>query len=226
MRVDMADKKEIKLIITFAERGKGNALAKYYAEQGVTCSYQCMGRGTASSDLLDVLGLGTAEKDILISYAATENTVRLLQKLDTESQGEEFGKGLVFDMPLTGINNLMASVLFQQQNGAGGTEMERKTDQSLILVSVNQGHTDAVMDTAREAGARGGTIIRARWAGPEEDGQFYGISVQPEKEIIAIVASADQRKTIMEMVNKKHGVKTEAGAMIISVGIDHSVRLA
>lgn len=226
MRVDMADKKEIKLIITFAERGKGKALAKYYAEQGVTCSYQCMGRGTASSDLLDVLGVGTAEKDILISYAVAENALRLLQKLDAETQGEEFGKGLVFDMPLTGINNLVAAALFQQQNGAGGAEMERKADLSLILIAVNQGHTDAVMDTAREAGARGGTIIRARWAGPEEEGKFHGISVQPEKEIIAIVASGDQRKTIMEMVNKKHGVKTEAGAVITSVGIDHSVRLA
>lgn len=222
----MADKKEIKLIMTFAERGKGSVLAKYYAEQGVTCSYQCMGRGTASSDLLDVLGLGTAEKDILISYATADNAIRLLKKLDAEAQGEEFGKGLVFDMPLTGLNNLMAAVLFQQQNLAGGAEMERKVDHSLILIAVNQGHTDAVMDTAREAGARGGTIIRARWAGPEEDGQFYGISVQPEKEIIAIVASGEQRKTIMEMVNKKHGLKTEAGAVISSVGIEHSVRLA
>ena len=68
----MADKKGVKLIVTFAERGRGKALAKLYAEQGVFCSYQCMGRGTASSDLLDVLGVGTAEKDILISYAAKE----------------------------------------------------------------------------------------------------------------------------------------------------------
>lgn len=104
--------------------------------------------------------------------------------------------------------------------------MEEKADHSLILVAVNQGHTDEVMDTAREAGARGGTVIRARWAGTEDVSQFYGISIQSEKEIIAIVAAGERRNAIMEMINKKHGLKTEAGAVVCSVGIDHSVRLA
>lgn len=148
----MADKKGVKLIVTFAERGRGKALAKLYAEQGVFCSYQCMGRGTASSDLLDVLGVGTAEKDILISYAAKETAERLLHKLDSESQGAAYGNGLVFDMPLTALSSLVATVLLNQQNGTGGLEMSGKTDHSLILIAVNQGHTDVVMDTAREAG--------------------------------------------------------------------------
>ena len=32
----------------------------------------------------------------------------------------------------------------------------------LILVSVNQGYTDAVMETAKASGAMGGTVLRAR----------------------------------------------------------------
>lgn len=222
----MADKNSIKLVVTIAERGRGKALAKFYAQQGVFCSYQCMGRGTASSDLLDVLGVGTTEKDILICIAARQNTEKLFARLDGDMQGETYGNGIVFDMPVTGLNSLIATVLLSGQERTGGMEMNQKTDHSLILITVNQGHTDAVMDTAREAGARGGTVIRARWAGPEDTSQFYGISVQSEKEIIAIVASGDRRNAIMEMVNKKHGLKTEAGAVVCSVGIDHSVRLA
>ena len=80
------------------------------------------------------------------------------------------------------------------------------------------------MDTARQAGARGGTVIRARWAGPEDTSQFYGISLQSEKEIIAIVAAGDLRNAIMEMINKKHGLKTEAAAMVCSVGLEHYVK--
>lgn len=96
---------------------------------------------------------------------------------------------------------------------------------SLILVAVNQGNTEEVMNTARAAGARGGTIIRSRWAGEQASEQFYGITVQGEKEIIAIVASADSRNAIMEMINMKHGLKTEAGAIICSVALEHLVRL-
>ena len=37
--------------------------------------------------------------------------------------------------------------------------------------------------------------------------------------VVAIMASAETRNAIMETVNIKHGLKTEAGAMICSVGI-------
>lgn len=74
----MAEKNSIKLVVTITERGKGKGLAKLYAEQGVHCSYQCMGRGTASSELLDVLGVGSSEKDILLCIAQTQCVERLL----------------------------------------------------------------------------------------------------------------------------------------------------
>lgn len=221
----MANRDSIKLVVTFAERGHGKALEELYARQGVFCTFQCMGRGTASSDLLDVLGLGTTDKDILICLTSGENTKRLLDGLGNELRNAAFGSGIVFSVPVTGLNNLIAAVfLNEEQRGSGGRDMETKTDHSLILITVNQGHTDAVMDTAREAGAGGGTVIRARWAGPEDTSHFYGISVQPEKEIIAIVASGERRNAIMEMVNKKHGLKTEAGAVVCSLGIEQFVK--
>lgn len=223
----MEEKSYVKLIVTFAEWGKGKTLEKWYIKQGIPVSYFCKGQGTASSELLDLLGLDSPEKDILISLASKENTEKVLYKLDNESQNEEFGKGIVFDMPLSGLNSIVATVLLNGQNkGMGGITVEQKTDYSLILIAVNQGHTDEVMDTARGAGASGGTIIRARWAGDQDATQIYGISVQAEKEIIAIVASGDKRNAIMEMVNKVHGLKSKAGAVVCSVGIDHLIRLA
>lgn len=107
--------------------------------------------------------------------------------------------------------------------GNGGFDMPQ-TENSLILVTVNQGHTDIVMDTARAAGAAGGTILRARWAGETDAEQFMGFSIQAEKEIIAIVAPTEKRNTIMETINRKHGLNSEAGAMICSLGIDHMLR--
>ena len=223
----MAAKDGVKMIVTIAERGSGSELAKYYEKHHVKCSFQCMGKGTASSELLDVLGVGSSEKDILISVAGNVTTDRLLDRLDSALQGKTFGKGIVFDVPVTGLNNIIATVLLSEQpESSGGNTMDGKADNSLILIAVNQGHTDDVMDTAREAGARGGTVIRSRWAGAEDEGQFHGISVHSEKELIAIVATSEKRNAIMEMVNLKHGLKTEAGAIVLSMGIERMVRLA
>ena len=104
--------------------------------------------------------------------------------------------------------------------------MTNTDNNSLILVAVNQGNTEEVMNTARAAGARGGTILRSRWAGEEASPHFYGVTVQGEKEIIAIVASKENRNAIMETINLKHGLKTDAGAIICSVALEHLVRLA
>ena len=173
-----------------------------------------------------MLGVGSPEKDILISLTGAVLAGRLLEKIE-ETDMRKWGSGIVCSVPVTGLNSTIATIFLHEQDGrTGGNNMDEHKENSLILIAVNQGHTDDVMDTAREAGARGGTIIRARWAGAEDDGQFYGISLQSEKEIIAIVAPREQRNAIMEVVNKKHGLKTEAGAVICSLGIDRMVKLA
>lgn len=229
-------KKGVKLLISIVERGQGKALTQYYSSHGLTCHFQTVGHGTASSDLLDILGLGSSERDVLLSFGENQRVQKVFIGLQENEEGTVRAKGIAFSMPLTALNTLAAAALMrdtEQKEGKEAEGMEQKEnreivatdDHSLILVVVNQGHTDEVMNTARAAGARGGTIIRSRWAGSEEADTFYGITLQAEKEVIAIVAGAERRKQIMETVNKKHGMNTQAGAMICSVGIDAMQRL-
>lgn len=215
----------VKIIVTIVERGQGKALLKLYAQNHVNCNFQSIGRGTASSELLDVLGLGTTERDILISMAGARTTNKLMHMLD-EGLPQMHAKGIAFDMPLTGINRRIATVFLNKEETGKGEIKMQETEGKLILVVVNQGHTDEVMETARGAGARGGTVIRSRWAGTDETRQFYGFTIQEEKEIIAIVTSSEHHKPIMEMINKKHGLQTEAGAMICSMNIDTMAKLS
>jgi len=228
-------KKGVKLIISIVERGQGKALTQYYSSHGLGCHFQTVGHGTASSDLLDILGLGSSERDVLISFGENQRVQKIFLGLQENEEGTVSVKGIAFSIPLTALNTLAAAVLMRdvEQNGKEAGNMQQNEnreimptdDHSLILIVVNQGHTDEVMNTARAAGARGGTIIRSRWAGSEEADTFYGITLQAEKEVIAIVAGAERRKQIMETVNKKHGMNTQAGAMICSVGIDNMQRL-
>ena len=222
----MAKTGAMKLIISFIERGQGNGLAKFYAEHNVNFNYRCVGVGTASSDLLDVLGIGSAEKDVIFSLASKVNAERLMDRLSDKLRTIR-EKGIVFSMPITGLNNVVATVLERQGDAEnkGGNGMNTDLANSLILVMVNQGNTDEVMNTARAAGARGGTIIRSRFMGMAELGGLYESMQEGEKEIIAMVVPTIQRNTIMETINKKHGLKTEAGAVILSLGIDQIAKL-
>ncbi len=222
-------KGEIKLIISFVGRGQGNGLAKFYAEHQVKFNFQSIGIGTASSELLDVLGIGSSEKDVIFSMASREIAGRLMNRLTDNLGGSIHAKGIVFMMPITGLNHILAAILERQSLGEGTigvAGMEQNSTNSLILVVVNQGHTDEVMNTARGAGARGGTIIRSRFVGAGEQEALYESIAHAEKEIIAMVTPTSLRNTIMETINKKHGLKSEAGAIILSLGIDQIAKLS
>lgn len=57
------------LLCTIVERGGGQRAFRTYEKHGIALHYRISGEGTASSDLLDLLGFGTSERDILISPA-------------------------------------------------------------------------------------------------------------------------------------------------------------
>jgi len=222
----MAEKNMIKAIAAIVERGQGKMITKVFKENQIQISLQCSGNGTASSELMDVLGLGSSEKDIVLGIAATQIVERTILNIE-DSNTQIDARGILFDLPITGLNNIIATVLLHQgQEGNGGATLEQGSHvSSLIFVTVNQGYTDEVMDTARSAGARGGTIIRARWTGDKETEQFYGLNVQTEKEIIIIIANVNTRNAIMETINIKHGLSTDACAMICALPIEHVVKI-
>ncbi len=217
---------KMKLMLTIVERGQGKILTKLYGEHFVTTHFQSIGRGTASSELLDVLGFGGPERTVLLSFGAGRSVDCLMELLDQGTAETAECKGIVVSVPLTGVSRIMAALISEEvPEEMEGRNVETQGKNSLVLIVANHGHTDEIMNTARAAGARGGTILRSRWAGPEDTEKFYGMKFQAEKEIVVIMTTAEKKAVIMETVNRKHGMKTEAGAMICSVGIDQTVRL-
>ena len=225
----MKRQEQLSLIMSIVERGSGNKLNKLYRENQVFVNLRCEGAGTATSEIMDILGLGSSEKDILISTAAASAASALLDRLDDELRGAVPGRGIAFSLPLTAVNNLVAAfvgLMTRSERDREDDSMEKQQKNSLILVTVNQGFTETVMDTARKAGARGGTIIRARWTGDESFAQSRGITtLQAEKEMIFIVVPTEIRNKVMDAVTRQHGLRTEAGAMVTAIAVEQLVHL-
>ena len=220
----------IHVIVSIVERGRGTAIQKLYKKHAVFLHTQCPGRGTDTSEIMDILGLGSSEKDVVLSYAESGTARRLLALLDNELRGAAGTAGIVFTLSLSGMNNLAAAAIdyYAQQNkkGNGGEPpMENQSKNSLILVTCVRGSADQIMVTAREQGARGGTVIKARWSGMEELERGYDLELTAERDIVAIVVPNDKRKDIMEAVNAAHGLRTPEQAMICSAPIEQLVRL-
>ncbi len=87
-----------------------------------------------------------------------------------------------------------AASIQEQQKKGDGAEMKETPGNSVIWVSVAGGYSEDVVEAARSAGARGGTVIERRQTSQEQMTQFFGISVQEEQEFVMIVVPTKRRR--------------------------------
>ena len=218
----------MQLLLSIVERGTAAKLMRQYEAFKVTQHFQAFGHGTAASHLLDTLGFGTSERDILLSIAPKDTIRQLMYFLKDQGRADLGAKGIACSLDLTALSAIYAlgiSRLEEMNPEKGDRLMEQGNQHTLILVAVNYGYTDAVMDTARACGAKGGTVIRARWAGSQTVEKFAGITLQDEKEILAIVASRKEQAHIMEEINRLHSLRSSPQAVVIGLPIDHMAKL-
>ena len=77
----------MKAMITIVERGDGIALSKLFTKNGVQLHLQIAADGTASSELLAVLGLSHSERDMIISFAPESRIDALMNMLYDDYRG-------------------------------------------------------------------------------------------------------------------------------------------
>jgi nitrogen regulatory protein PII len=96
----------------------------------------------------------------------------------------------------------------------------------VIFCIVNAGFSDAVMDAAKEFGARGGTVIRARGTANAEAEKLFQIAIQPEKEIVMILVDSKIKNDILHALYQAVGLKTPGQGIAFSLPVDEVVGLS
>lgn len=94
-----------------------------------------------------------------------------------------------------------------------------------IVCIVNNGFSEAVMETAKEFGAKGGTVLSARGTGAKEAEAFFKITIQPEKEMVMILVPAELKDPILHALYKSVGLNTPGQGIAFSMPVDHVVGL-
>ena len=203
-------------IITITDRGRCEEFSAWFQEQGVPMVLTTLGWGTATTEILDCLGLEDTEKAVLL--CVTGQTRGLVRKAARELWLDVPGRGILMAVPLSGIGGAAARDYLLQQEEAE-EPMERELTHELIVVITNQGCTDKVMDAARAAGATGGTALHAKGTGTELAKKFFGVSIAAEKELIFILTRTEDRKPIMKAIMQSAGMKTEAQSLVFSLPV-------
>ena len=100
-----------------------------------------------------------------------------------------------------------------------------KYKHEVIICIVNSGFSDEVMDAAREFGARGGTVIRARGTANAEAEKLFNIAIQPEKEIVMILVESKLKNDILHGLYRAVGLNTPGQGIAFTMPVESVVGL-
>ena len=95
----------------------------------------------------------------------------------------------------------------------------------VIFCIVNAGFSEAVMDAAREVGARGGTVLHASGTANTDAEKIFGITIQPEKDVVMILVSSDSRDKVLHALYESAGLKTEGQGIAFALPVQDVVGL-
>ncbi|MDR0648612.1 MAG: hypothetical protein LBF92_04700 [Synergistaceae bacterium] len=219
---------DIKMLVIIVDRRQEAKVSEILGTERIHFHFITLAEGTAGSEMMELLGLDSIDKSYICCLEPAHRIRGLIQAVSEKLQLRKPGKGIAFTMPVSCINNSVLTLLTKGAEGCliteseeGKLENERSGQKYDLIVSiVNHGFTTEVMESAKTAGATGGTVLHGRKLGVDMDAKFLGITPQLEKDIVAIISAHEKRNDIMRAITKSCGLNTEARGVILSLPVE------
>ena len=94
--------KKLKLIFTVVDRQKGEFYLDVISQFDVNCQMVVGGLGTASSEIIELLGLNN-HKAVILSVAREDMVPKIMNTLEEKFETVRHGKGIAFAVPLNSV---------------------------------------------------------------------------------------------------------------------------
>ena len=225
----------IELLCLISNDKEDKIIKPLYDKYNMPFNIATHGEGTAPSSTLEYFGLEDIKKYIYFSLINEKQKKDILESIKTNLELYKPGEGICFTIPLSGSTKYLLDKLNTEDNMKENKPVKEKEQKEkkknkkihhLIVTIIAEGYSEKVMNTAKNAGAGGGTLINGRSIyQTNSKRQFLGFSIEPEKDLILIVTEEDKKNDIMNAIVKETGLKTEGGGIIFSLPITEAIGL-
>lgn len=219
----------LQIVVSIVDSGHSDKVLRIYRAGHGLLDFVWMCRGTAKTEMLDLLGLGETPKETAICVTSEPCAREILHHLATELKMRYPGNGIAFTIPITSIgvrvHRMVTQFDSEVKDKMDGKERHGERFE-VVAAILDQGYTNLIMDVARKEGARGGTVISARGIAENEVKKFLGIEINAEKEIVFLVVKVEEKQRIMTEIMKAVGLKTESHGIVLSLPVSDAIGLA
>ena len=100
---DVSSVRKLKMLITVIDRSKTLFYVDLLEQFEVNVQMILYGKGTANSQMLEILGLVESDKSVIISYIREDRVKEALDTLSDKFTTVKNGKGVAYTIPLDSI---------------------------------------------------------------------------------------------------------------------------
>lgn len=181
-------RKEMDLVTVIVPLGKGQDVLDLAKQKGVIGGYIGTGKGTANKELAEKYNITNLERDV-VSIVAPTDLAEIILKLASEKFG--IGKpnhGIAFSTNVSDVHN---------ENHEDDENSDAKI--KVITAIVKPGYCEQIIEKAREAGAKGGTILQHDSIG---HGEELEIEEHKQEKVILIISKPETYKPIISAIRE------------------------
>ena len=190
---------DYQLLVTIVNFGLGSKVLKIAKQYGINGGTIILGKGTHKKPILEFLELAETRKEIVLMIAPLRVVNPTLEALNVKLKLEKPNHGIAFVIPVAkfmGMGKYDRTLKLSE----GGDIM---TEYQAIFTVVDKGRGQEVVDAATLAGAKGATIINARGSGIHETSKLFNMEVEPEKEMVLILAKHEIVPDVIQTISTK-----------------------
>ena len=219
-----------RMVILITKEEDKKKLEDLFDQLHVPIYYQARGKGAAPSEILDIFGLSGSTRLLTVGILPKFMIGKLIKAAEGRLAFHKKGGGIALTVPLVGMQHSIFQALNDEAKEALKQKIHERTEQDMaevkkqdyavIWVSVASGYSDEVIDAARNAGAKGGTVLRGRQRNSERMRESFGISTQEERDFVMMVVPREKKGEMMAAIGKACGLSTEAHGVILALPVD------
>ncbi|NLN83809.1 MAG: P-II family nitrogen regulator [Firmicutes bacterium] len=209
------------MLFFIVNHGQASKILHKAKEFGMSGGTIALAKGTIKNAFLNFLSLYDERKEIVFMGTNSKTADRVLPELDKIFNFAKPNHGIVFSTSTWGVLGTIHATKFLEAE----EQRRDKAVYQLIMTIVNRGKAADVIDAASEAGSKGGTIINARGSGIHEQAKLFNMEIEPEKEMVLILAKTEVVDKITEAIAKKIDIEKPGNGIIFVQNVHRTIGL-
>ncbi|MBE6138789.1 MAG: hypothetical protein E7173_03495 [Firmicutes bacterium] len=214
----------IKLLFIILDEGYDKKVNDLLNKFGIKVKTASGASGTATSGILNYLGLYETKKTIFMAIIPDYLSEKILAKIKVNFNLEKEGTGIAFTIQIVSANKYLSDSFKRVSTERDELKMNNKeeTKYHLVITIVSEGYLEQVMEAAKKAGSSGGTAIKGRGLSNVQS-KILGFNIEPEKDIVLNIVLEKNKTKVMEEITKAVGIKTPGKGVCVALPVDEAV---